>query len=429
MHPSGNDRSSGPRGAAVIASVREHTGWIVAVVSGGHFLAHFYMLAFPPLFPLLVPEFGLSNTQLGLLMSIMALSMFVLQIPVGLLVDRVGAKRVFVAGIALVSGGTLLAGFAGSYLALLAAVFVVGIGQAAFHPADFALLDAATDEGAEGKSFGVHTFAGYAGFAVAPFVVGGIGLAAGWRQALFATGAVGLVYAVVSQLSMAPVYRRRMETTATDDADSDDGGRARALLSNPPLLLMFGFFVVATMGNKGIQTFTGVFLTSSFGFEEAVGNLTLTTFFTLTALGVLVGGALADRYRPAAVIGTVLALAAGGVALAVAEVLPLTPRLTMGLFGVTGLCFGLALPSRDRLINGFSTSSTTGQSFGFAYTGLPLGAMISPVLLGAVIDLTTARVAFGLIAACLLLAGLIAASIGTERFVGTAVRGAPDDGN
>ena len=53
--------------------------YVVAVVTGGHALSHFYLLAFPPVLPQLRAAFELSNTEFGLLMSVIALWSFVVE--------------------------------------------------------------------------------------------------------------------------------------------------------------------------------------------------------------------------------------------------------------------------------------------------------------------------------------------------------------
>lgn len=365
----------------------------LGVVSGGHLLSHLYILAYPPLFPLLIDDFGLNNTQLGLIMSVVALSMFLFQTPVGELVDRIGAKRVFVLGLLFTGGGTALVGTATSYPLLLAFALVAGIGQSAFHPADYTLLDAVTEGSQEGRSFGVHTFAGYAGFAVAPALVGGLGVLYGWQIALFVVGGVGVAYAVLAQLFMAPVHRQRL--AEIESSDDDTGGILSNLsaLAKPAILGMFGFFVVITMANKGIQTFTTLFVATDLSLTEVIGNTALTVYFSLAAGGVLVGGALADRYNVRGVIVGTLTLAA------LVTWLTTTPIAAVGtvvvaLFGAIGFFYGLALPARDRLINAFTTAETTGKSFGFVYTGLPLGGFVAPLVLGGMIDLGYGRLAF-----------------------------------
>lgn len=187
----------------------------VGLVTGGHFLSHFYLLVFPPLFPLLRAELSLSNAQLGLIIAVLSTAM-ILQVFVGEVVDRVGAKRVFVAGLATTALGVFLAGTASSYLAILAFAGLSGVGQSAFHPAGYPLLETVSDPDRVGKNFSVHTFGGYVGFAVAPLVVGALGFAYDWRTALLVVGSVGLVYSLVAAFGLRPVYRASMDAEVSE---------------------------------------------------------------------------------------------------------------------------------------------------------------------------------------------------------------------
>jgi MFS family permease len=360
--------------------------FVVGTVSAAHFFSHFYFLVFPPLFPLFTDEFGVTNTQLGLLFSLLFLMPSVLQVPVGDLVDRLGAKRIFVAGIAVTALGTMATSLAGSYPALLGFALVAGVGQSAFHPADFALLETVTDDTNRGKGFGTHTFAGFLGFAAGPLVAGTLGLRYGWRPALVGLGAVGLVYAAAVHLAMEPVHRGRNE--AGEAADGEDAGLLSnwSLLTDPRILATFLFFVLLTVSSTGIQSFTVVFLTSVFGFGGTVANTTLTANLAATAVGVLVGGVLADRFSIYGVLGGTLAVAGALVGAIVSGAVPHAVPAALAVFTVLGLVHGLALPSRDSLVSAFSTSDSTGKSFGFAYTGVTVGAFLAPVTLGFVSD-------------------------------------------
>lgn len=374
---------------------------VVGVVTGGHFLSHFYLLSFPPLFPMLRESFTLDAVGLGLLMSVVAIGMF-LQVPAGGLVGRIGAKRVFVLGVAVTSGGIAAAGLAGSYPLLLAATLVSGVGQAAFHPADYTLLDAATDRSAEGKSFGVHTFGGYVGFAAAPFVVGTLAVAFDWRLALLAIGGAGLAYALFAQVTMAPVHRPRTPDDPGSTGETSLAERARALL-RPDILVLAVFFVGLVVGQKGIATFTPLFVAERLGMTEAAGNTVLTVFFSAGAVGVLSGGVIADRYDPHLV--AVTALTAGSTALAalIAGVLGSGPAVVFPLFAFVGLCYGLPLPSRDRLVSAAS-SGDVGTTFGVVFTAAAVGSFTSPTLLGGIIERAGTAAAFAVVALSFLVA-------------------------
>ena len=393
-----------------MAVPRRSDSWrdVVGVVTGGHFLSHFYLLSFPPLFPALAEAFSLSNVELGLVFSAVSLTT-VLQIPVGGVVDRVGAKRVFVLGVAVTAIGMALVGLAPSYPALLAFALVSGVGQSAFHPADYALLDAVAGGHGEGRSFGIHTFGGYVGYAAAPLVVGTVAEIYDWRVALVVVGAVGVVYAVGAHFAIDDVYRARLaaDGESGDGANDDaaDGGMLAALL-RLPMLSVFVLFVVLTMATTGVQTFTPILVIEDFGGSTAIGNAALTGYFVLAAGGVLVGGLLADRFAPARLIAVVV----GGSALAtwasVSGVLELP--FAIGTLALVGLFNGLALPSRDRLVSAVSSSGSVGASFGLVFAAASIAQVISPAALGAVIDAVSASAAFlvagGLFAATALIA-------------------------
>jgi len=243
------------------------TDWryTVGLVSGGHFLSHFYILSLPPLFPLLQAEFGLSTTELGLLVSIV-FAATTLQAFVGGVVDRIGAKRVFVGGLALTAAGIAVAGFATSYPMLVGLVLLSGIGQSTFHPADYALIDAAADPEYTGKSFSVHSFDGFSGFAAAPVVVGTVGLAYDWGAALLVVGAFGLLYAAVAGLTLDTVYLNYFESRAANEVeDGSDGGSVVDVVADllkPSILLLLLFFVVFTIAGTGVQTFIPILATT-----------------------------------------------------------------------------------------------------------------------------------------------------------------------
>ena len=396
--------------------------FIVGTVSGGHLLSHFYILAFPPLFPLLRDDFALSNTELGFIVSVMMFPIMALQLPVGQLVDRIGAKLVFVVGVGLTAAATLFAGLAPTYLVLLLLAFVAGVGQSCFHPSDYALLSAVVGSENEGKGFSIHTFGGYAGFAAAPIVIGGIGVRSGWRVALLAAGSVGLLYAVFAFLTMDTVYLDQLDDTASESSESFLTG-LRSLLS-PTLTGIFLFFIFLFMAGTGIQSFTTVFLVSGYGLPETIGNSALTVFFTLSALGVLAGGPIADQYDIHGI--TVVSLVAAGAMTAVLalRVLPLTAVVALGSFAIIGALSGVMRPARDRLVSSYSPEDSSGRSFGFVFSGGSLGGFISPILLGFAIDTMAIEVSFLLIGAffvsCAAIVGMIGARelLGVPRVVG-----------
>ncbi|WP_436935547.1 MFS transporter [Halovenus marina] len=383
----------------------------VSLVTGGHFLSHFYLLAFPPLFPFLRSDLALSNAQLGLLAGIIPAAMM-LQVVVGDLVDRVGAKRVFVGGVAITSLCMFLAGTGSTYFVLLAFAALSGIGQAAFHPSDYPLVETVSDPERRGQNFSIHTFGGTMGFATAPIVLGTLGSRFGWQTALLIVGAVGMGYAVLSAIALPPVYRDQMD--ASESESSDDRASFRAIFLRPGILVMALFFLLFATAATGLRTFAPLFAIDGFQLSEAIGNTALSLFFGASAVCVLLGGFFADRYNPRYVIGAATGMAALTLLVVVAELVPVTASTFVALFTLAGCGYGLVFASRDRLVSRFSASESTGRSFGFVFTMSSLGQLVTPVFLGAVIDLSTVYVAFTLISGFFLLSGVVVFTIGLK---------------
>lgn len=387
--------------------------YIIGAVSGAHFLSHIYLLAYPPLFPLLASEFDATTAQLGLLVTAIYGPTLVLQLPLGSLVDRIGAKRILVSGIVLTSIAITVSGLATAYWMLLVCASLSGVGQSVFHPADYALLDAVTTPKTEGKAFGAHTFGGFAGFAAAPVIVGGVGIAYSWQLALFAVGSVGFVFAAAFALTAAPVHTEGLRTNDSKPAPSPREilEELRSFVAQSTLLAVFVFYLLSMMAIVGLQSFTTVLAVDVYGFDESTANTLLTAHLTSTAVGVLLGGPLADRLPYSWVLTPTFLLAAVAVWIATVGGANVEFGGPLVVLSLAGLLVGLALPSRDTFANSVADPSATGKSFGFFFTGLSLGAMISPTLLGWVIDARSAGVAFGLVGGFLIAAVAVVVAV------------------
>ncbi|MFA9517895.1 MFS transporter [Halopenitus sp. H-Gu1] len=397
---------------------------IIGSVSLGHFISHFYFLAFPPLFPLLFSEFDVTYAELGLLVSSLYGMMFVFQIPFGWIVDQGYAKHVLVGGLLLTAGGILGASTATTYPVLLGFALLSGIGQATYHPADYALLDTVSTEARSGRSFGVHTFAGYAGSGVAPIVIGGLGLRYGWRPALLIASTVGIVYALIIGVSIEPVYDNALQSTRTSERDTTDSSLAKEIFQpffHPLLVAMFVFFIAIVVAESGIQSFTIVFLVESLGLNEATGNAALTSFFLLASIGVLIGGYLADRYSSATIAIIFLILTTCVAFVLTFELLPVTVTTSLILFAAIGFGYGAVMPARDRLVAEFSPEQSVGKSFGVVFTGAAIGGSVGPVLIGRAIDIAGSSISMFLVGLFFLIGAAIVVSIQLARTHGRAI--------
>src|SRR3954467_1367170 len=168
----------------------------IALVSAAHFANHFQGLVLPPLFPFLKDQLGVGFVELGLALMVANVLAVTAQLPVGFLVDRLGSRRLLIA--ALLGAGTAFValGLAPSYGHLLFAMALIGLTNAVFHPADYALLSAKIPTSRLGRAFSIHTFCGFLGNAVAPVTMAALVAFGGLSFGLTAAGILALVVAL-----------------------------------------------------------------------------------------------------------------------------------------------------------------------------------------------------------------------------------------
>ena len=85
---------------------------VIGLIASAHSLSHFYQLCIPVLFPLIKADLGVSYAELGAATALYYVVSGLCQTLAGFAVDRFGARRALLAGLALCSAGMLLAGLA-----------------------------------------------------------------------------------------------------------------------------------------------------------------------------------------------------------------------------------------------------------------------------------------------------------------------------
>jgi FSR family fosmidomycin resistance protein-like MFS transporter len=364
---------------ATDAAALPHERRAVLLISSAHAVSHLYALMLIPLFPLLKTQLDVGFVQLGLAITIFNVVSVLTQTPAGVLVDRIGARKLLVAGLLL--GGLAFALFAAvpTFPMLILATVLLGLANSVYHPADYEMLSATVAPSRAGRAFSYHTFSGYVGFAVAPPLMLWLSTSFGLSAALGAGALIGAVVAL-PLLFAGDLDARAPLITVSDAAPVN----LRALLT-PAILSLTFFFVFLSLSTSGIQNFSIPALMSLHGLSQALANAALTAFLVGVAFGVLGGGLIADktaRHEDVAAAGYV---ACAAMTFAIGAFNAGTV-VTVGLMGAAGFCSGLIMPSRDMLVRKAAPAGAVGRTFGIVTTGLNIGGTIGPLAFGWLMD-------------------------------------------
>ena len=401
---------SGIAGRRSVASDLAADIEVMGLVGTGHAFSHFVLLTLPPLFPLLKAELGLSYVELGSILTMASLASGMTQLGFGFLVDRFGAVPILLAGLGLQGAAIFGLGLAPAYAVMLGLALLIGLGNATYHPADYAILAARVSEKRVGRAFAVHNFTGYVGWALAPVAMAFLAFHLGWQAALMIAGAGGLG---IGALLLA--QRRRLDDAAQRAARLARRGAGTssgfAVLYSLPVLLCFFYFLLTSVALGGLNSFAISAFTTLYGMPIATASSTVSLFFVGSACGVLTGGWLADR----TLRHDRVALA--GLAGSAFFILLLTQSLpvaaAMAAMTAAGFCNGIVTPSRDMLVRAAAPAGQTGKVFGMVSTGLDVGGVITPLIFGALMDHHLPSFVFVASAVATLLAG--ATAITTRR--------------
>lgn len=353
---------------------------VIGLVGLAHGSSHFAHLLLPLLFPVFMKEFGLSFSQLGLLMTVFFLISGIGQALAGFVVDRVGARPVLFAAMGLFMAACVAGALATSYAGLVLVAALAGLGNSPLHPADFTILNQRVSAGRLGYAFSAHGLTGNLGWAVAPVFFATVSALDHWRTA-YALAAV--LYAGVALLLF--VNRDKLVTETALRPRNAPAGSDLAFLKLPVVWWCFGFFLLSTMTLAVVQSFSVSILQALHGVSFEAATLTLTAYMLSGALGMLLGGFVAVRtaHSDKVVAGCMLV---GALLLALCGTALFGSGMTMVVLAATGFAVGIGGPSRDMMIKKATPKGATGRVYGMVYSGLDIGFAVSPVVFGVFMD-------------------------------------------
>ncbi|KAF7958187.1 hypothetical protein AWV80_00935 [Cupriavidus sp. UYMU48A] len=241
-------------------------------------------------FPALKAEWALSDTQLGALVSVVALGVGVLSFPASLLADRCGRVKSVSIMALLWSVATIACGMSGNYAGMFMARAAVGIGEAGYASAGGAILVSVFPRRLHGTI--INSFLSAALFgSVSGLVLGGtLAQRHGWRTAFFIIGAGGLV---LSLLYVAGVREPRAHAAQVKTHLPVKDVLKRLLTTKTALWTYLGSGLMMFI-QGALLAWMPSLMNRYYGFDMTRAGATTGLLVIAGGVGMIAGGALVD---------------------------------------------------------------------------------------------------------------------------------------
>ena len=175
--------------------------------------------------PSIQGEFHLSPALMGVVFSAFSWSYFVAQLPGGLLLDRFGARVVYLFAIAGWSAATLLHAFTRGFASLIGLRLALGVLEQPCFPANSSIVAAWFPRSERGMAVSVYTAAEYVALGFFSPLLFWITAQYGWRSLFFLSGGLGLAFTLVWWRSYREPHESRRVSQAELDYIEAGGGR------------------------------------------------------------------------------------------------------------------------------------------------------------------------------------------------------------
>ena len=381
---------------------------VLLMVSLGHLLNDMFQSVIPSIYPMIKESLGLSFVQVGAITLTNQITSSLLQPLVGYYSDKHPRPYGLVVGMCFTLTGLLLLSVANSFPAVLLSVAFVGVGSSVLHPESSKVARLASG-GAKGMAQSIFQIGGNVGRAFGPVAVALIVVPHGQGSIRwFALLAVVAVW-VLSRIGR--WYQKQLAKQAAKVVSN--AGRNEVMLQENKNNLTRRQIVIALvvllvlMFSKdfytaNIQSYLTFYMIDKFGLSVGASQYVLFAFLVSTAIGLLIGGEVGDRYgRKYVIWGSIL----GSSPFAL-----LLPYCNLAWTIVLAVLVGMVMSSAMSAILVYGTELLPGSvgMISGAFFGLSFGlGGIGSALFGWLADLTNIQYVFQL-TAFLPLLGIVA---------------------
>ena len=304
---------------------------VLLMVSLGHLLNDMFQAVIPAIYPMIKESLGLSFMQIGAITLTNQITSSLLQPMVGFFSDKHPRPYGLVVGMCFTLTGLLLLSMGDSFPLVLLSVAFVGVGSSVLHPESSkvarlasggakgcasreqsqACLDSAEAQPAlasigKGMAQSIFQIGGNVGRAIGPVAVALIVIPHG--QGSIRWFALLAVIAIWVLARIGRWYKKQIELYGRSKSKffAEQSGRAERDIENVShlsrhqiivaLLVLLVLMFSKDFYTANIQSYLTFYMIDKFGLSVTASQYVLFAFLVSTAIGLLIGGEVGDRY-------------------------------------------------------------------------------------------------------------------------------------
>jgi MFS transporter, DHA1 family, multidrug resistance protein len=376
------------------------------------FLANMGWGVMSPVLANVQAEFGVSVFEIALANSVFGLARLILDVPIGLVMDRVDPRLVRFSGAAVLATGSVICALAGDFPTLLFGRFLHGVGAASIQVTNMVWISRLSTNERRGRDLGIFQAIQQAGASFSPMVAGALADFATWRASFWFSAIMALLGFLPMVVGNHDWWSRvRGQSTPMDTEE-------RPIAKSPPPVDATGVVVVANLvtfvlffSHSAFQnTVVPLFAGSVLGMDAGAIGLALGLSTVLRFVMSLVGGEVSDRYGRRAIL--VPGLITIGVGILMFDFVTDMRGFWIALLVLSIGRFGNNVPAS--VLADHAPPSSWNLLMGFNRAVGDLGLVVGPVAIGLALE------AFGygpstIASAAMLWAGALAVVVGVPE--------------
>lgn len=333
------------------------------------------------LFPLLKEEFVLSNQQIGIIAAIPGLAQVIFTLPVGMMSDKYGARRLVALSIIMAAVGALVAGFTINPTMYIVALVLLTLNSTFYHPPSHSYTTRLVEVKDRTKALGLLNAGGTFGVAVGPLSITILMryFAFQWRQ-VYLFWVIPITLGLFLLFFIKDMPGAGSEKKGKVEVDPQNGVTK---LLNRDFVIYLSASGVRQFAMSMITTFLSIFLVESRGWT--IVNLGV-MFGASSLFGLIaspIGGVLASRFGDKRWF--VLTIGLGYIfyfaAFFVEGVIPF-----MLLYLAYRFCGILGMPASAAITAKLSPPEQMGMGFALSFLPMSIVRVIAPVIAAYIAD-------------------------------------------